>query len=98
MIIFTRSPILNALTKHGWCEDLLPLLKIDDYDSKEKVLQAMTVSRDICRTVYDSSSVDQKLRNFRMEMKKAIESEEDDDFQGYLTNLKQMVDALLEGS
>ena len=58
----------------------------------------MTVSRDICRTVYDSSSVDQKLRNFRMEMKKAIESEEDEDFQGYLTNLKQMVDALLEGS
>jgi len=93
-----QSPILNALTKHGWCEDLLPLLKIDDYDSKEKVLQAMTVSRDICRTVYDSSSVDQKLRNFRMEMKKAIESEEDEDFRGYLTNLKQMVDALLKGS
>lgn len=87
-----KSPLLKSLYEAGWCELLTPLLKIEDFDAKEKVIQAIIVSVPICSGELRKDVSLKELKRQSKELEENIRSEEDDDFKGYLITLKQQLD------
>lgn len=87
-----KSPLLKSLHEAGWCELLTPLLKIEDFDAKEKVIQAIVVSVPICSDELRKDVSLKELKRQSKELEENIRSEEDDDFKGYLITLKQQLD------
>ena len=76
----------------GWCQLLLPLLESHDYDSKEKVIQALVVSVGPCSRELRGESSLIELRKQVALFEKSIKEEDDDDFKSYLMSLKQQLE------
>ena len=71
----------------------MPLLQVDDYDTKEKVIQAIVVSIDACKREYEKDNdVIKLLKAQLLKLKEDISAEDDDDFKSYLLNLKEQLD------
>ena len=71
----------------------MPLLQVDDYDTKEKVIQAIVVSIDACKREYEKDNDVIKLLKVQLlKLKEDISAEDDDDFKSYLLNLKEQLD------
>ena len=84
---------MDLLLQNGWCRILLPLLQADDYDTKEKVLQAILVSVDACKNEYQNQ-IDGVMTLLKKQvdcLEEDISKEEDDDFKSYLVNLKEQL-------
>jgi len=91
------SPLLNLLLDNGWCELLPPLLLKDDYDTIEKVLQAIIVSRDQCKKIFKGEVILKTFNDVMQRMSNEILTEDDADFKSYLVNLKeQLVNDVIE--
>ena len=88
---FVRSPLLTSLHETGWCELLTPMLRIEDFDAKEKVIQAIVVSVPICFDELRTENTLNELKKHLKNLEGTIESEEDADFKSYLTTLKQQL-------
>ena len=71
----------------------MPLLQVDDCDTKEKVIQAIVVSIDACKREYEKDNdVIKLLKAQLLKLKEDISAEDDDDFKSYLLNLKEQLD------
>ena len=71
----------------------MPLLQVDDYDTKEKVIQAIFVSIDACKREYKKDNdVIKLLKAQLLKLNEDISTEDDEDFKGYLLNLKEQLD------
>ena len=81
-----------SLQEAGWCHLLVPMLTSDDYDSKEKVIQALAVSVQSCTKELKTESSLTELRNQLIGLDKSIIEEDDTDFKSYLSTLKQQLD------
>ena len=92
MFYYYRSPLLNVLLEHDWCNLLTPLMKTTDYDTKEKVIQAITVSVDACKEVFREKHVIEKLKNTLKQLNNDINNEDDVDFKSYLESLRTQLD------
>lgn len=71
----------------------MPLLQVNGYDTKEKVIQAIVVSLDACKREYEKDNdVIKLLKAQLLKLKEDISIEDDDDFKSYLLNLKDQLD------
>lgn len=71
----------------------MPLLQVNGYDTKEKVIQAIVVSIDACKREYEKDNdVIKLLKAQLLKLKEDISIEDDDDFKSYLLNLKDQLD------
>ena len=87
--------MLQLLLENEWCHIIMPLLQVNGYDTKEKVIQAIVVSLDACKREYEKDNdVIKLLKAQLLKLKEDISIEDDDDFKSYLLNLK---DQLNEG-
>ena len=85
--------MLQLLLESEWCHIIMPLLQVDDYDTKEKVIQAIVVSIDACKREYEKDNdVIKLLKAQLLKLKEGISAEDDDDFKSYLLNLKEQLD------
>jgi len=81
-----------SLRESGWCHLLVPMLKSDDFDSKEKVIQALVVSAQSCAKELKTENSLTELRKQLVGLDKSIKEEDDADFKSYLSTLKQQLD------
>ena len=86
-----RSPLLKSLIESGWCHLLVPMLQSENYDSKEKVIQALVVSVQSCHNELKQESPLAELRKQLELLKHSIQEEDDADFKNYLVSLKQQL-------
>ena len=71
----------------------MPLLQVNGYDTKEKVIQAIVISIDACKREYEKDNdVIKLLKAQLLKLKEDISIEDDDDFKSYLLNLKDQLD------
>lgn len=89
-----RSPLMSSLAEAGWCNELISLMNTaKDYDAKEKVIQALVVSVDVC-----SVTIKKHMNVMKHEMKvleNSIAVEDDIDFKSYLISLKDQLQQIV---
>lgn len=85
--------MLQLLLENEWCHIIMPLLQVNGYYTKEKVIQAIVVSLDACKREYEKDNdVIKLLKAQLLKLKEDISIEDDDDFKSYLLNLKDQLD------
>ena len=68
------------------------MLRSEDYDSKEKVIQALVVSVQSCVKELKNEKYIPELNKQLKLLETAIKEEDDQDFKSYLMSLKQQLD------
>ena len=91
LLFFFRSPLLKSLLDAGWCHLLVPMLQSEDYDSKEKVIQALVVSVKSCHNELKQEPSLTELKKQVEIFDHSIQEEDDADFKSYLVDLKQQL-------
>ena len=87
-------PILESLIEQGWCEYISSLLEIPEHDSREKVLNAMTVLMDSCQQNFSKSY--KSLYKLKSEYEQlSIEEENEVGGDKYFSNLLQTVSSVI---
>ncbi|XP_065649222.1 nucleotide exchange factor SIL1 isoform X2 [Hydra vulgaris] len=86
-----RSPFFESLIKNGWCHILIPLLKIEDYDTKEKVMQSIEISVKECKKEWIDDQTLSILDEISRSLKKDYELEEDADLKNYIADLRTIL-------
>ena len=71
---------------------LVPLLKTQDFYTKEKVMHAIRVSVDGCKDTFKQVDHMDVLEKEVLRLKENIKAEEDDDFKSYLETLKDQLE------
>ncbi|XP_066930313.1 nucleotide exchange factor SIL1-like [Clytia hemisphaerica] len=87
-----QSPLFKSLKEAGWCHLLVPMLQSEDYDSKEKVIQALVVSVQSCvKELKNEKYISELTKQLKL-LETTIVEEDDQDFKSYLVSLKQQLD------
>ena len=83
--------MFESLIKNGWCHILIPLLKIEDYDTKEKIMQSLEISVEECNKEWIDDHAINAFDELSLSLKKDFESEEDADLKNYIADLRTML-------
>ena len=67
-------------------------METKDYDTQEKIMQALEISIDACKEKFRNKQVIQTLKNVLKQLNKEISEEEDIDHKSYLQDLRIQLD------
>ncbi|KAM7452426.1 nucleotide exchange factorsil1 [Porites harrisoni] len=90
-----RVPLLKTMAEKGWCQLVPSLLHTTENDTREKVLQALHVMVEGCKSEFQQPRVHDSLNKLKLEWLKDANRKEGHEDPEYVTILAQLVTDLI---
>ena len=90
-----RVPLLKTMAEKGWCQLVPSLLHTTENDTREKVLQALHVMVEGCKSEFQQPRVHDSLNKLKLEWLKDVNRKEGHEDPEYVTILAQLVTDLI---